>query len=175
MIGNILGLDLATNTSGYTVLTTDGALLEAGVIDTSKEKEMIPKAFLFKTWLTDQAWKGYITKVCVENAITKMSFGSNANTLMKLTQFNILCQYFCFEYFDFMPIGFNVVSARRQFHGESIKRGTDKKQLMLTDVIKRDEKIKEFLFPMKKDKTRYSAKSYDVIDSYVMAYMGLQK
>ena len=91
-MSNILGLDLATNISGYTILKPNGVLLDAGIIDTSKESDIIPKAFLFKTWLTNQSLKGYIGKVCVENALTKMGFGSSANTLLKLTQFNILCQ-----------------------------------------------------------------------------------
>jgi len=168
---NTLGLDLATNVSGYTILNPNGVILEAGVIDTSKKENIIEKSEVFKQWLTDQGIKDYIKSVGIENALTKMSFGSSANTLLKLTQFNILCQYHCYNYFGFFPIGINVRSARRKYHGSPIKRGTDQKELMLQEVVKKDPNIKQFLYPMKKDPNRYSQKSYDIIDSYVIAWM----
>lgn len=91
----VLGLDVSTNCTGYSVLSSrekgEFELLKIGHIDTSKQKDIWEKLDLFKEEISKEIDFSSIDECYIEEALISFHAGaSNPNTITKLVMFNAL-------------------------------------------------------------------------------------
>ena len=93
----ILGLDISTNCTGYTVLSSTGNdfhVLKMGHIDTSNESDIWDKIDLFEKEIWKEVDHLTIDECYIEQALISFHAGaSNPNTITKLVMFNGLVSY----------------------------------------------------------------------------------
>jgi Holliday junction resolvasome RuvABC endonuclease subunit len=108
-----LGLDVASKSTGYTILDTNTLPIEAGLIDTSKTTSMYEYGKImkdhFNTILMKYPNSTWI--VGIEEFIQRHRL-SNATTLFKLCSCNTLASYEITNIFKTEPLRVNVAKAR---------------------------------------------------------------
>ena len=181
--GNLLGLDVSTNIIGYTVLTEEGKMIEAGFCDLDSKKSTVQKAAQFKSTLDEIKAKYHIGAVWIEEPFMMFAKGgSSAQTMAKLSSFNGMIQYACLNVFGFDPDMINANHARKTL-GIKIQReklcGISTKEQILTWV---KLQIPNFDWPTKTLKsgprrglTIPAPSCYDIADSFVVAKSGFVK
>lgn len=175
----ILGLDVSTNCTGYTLLrkikTNDFELLKIGHIDTSKGENIWDKLDIFKREMSEVLKDVTVNIFYVEEALLAFSAGaSNANTITKLVMFNALVSNFIRDRLSQNPNYVKACSARKicgiktaskKSSGKSVKEQTFEQ---VTTRILKDFQIE--LTRTGKPKPH----NFDEIDSFVVALAGLK-
>ena len=167
----ILGLDISTSITGYTVLDRQGKIVVIGHWDTrnkNKFPSLFAKSRFVKEKLLKLALEYDIQNVFIEPALNMFTMGkSSSHTISTLTKFNGIVSWLCYEAFAIDPEYIPAVSARKQC-GISIKKGEKAK-----------EQVMRFLLDNEKDFAVLYTKNgnpkphcYDEADSLVMARAG---
>ena len=169
----ILGLDISTSITGYTVLLNDGRIAEIGHWNT-KDKECYPnlfqKALYIKKQLCALGDEYPLENIFIEPALNMFMMGkSSAHTISTLTKFNGIVSWLCYEEFGIMPEYIPAVSARKKC-GITIKRGEKAK-----------EQVMKFLLDTEPDfRIEYTRTGkpkpycYDEADSLIIAKAGYE-
>jgi len=128
----ILGLDISTSITGYTIL--DGnTILECGMIDLRKKKytDFFDKSVAAKEVLNKLHKKYQIKEIFIEETINVMSKGmSSAHTIMTLNRFNGILSWMCYEIFDIKPKYIACRQARKML-GILVPKGGDAKKIVM--------------------------------------------
>ena len=112
----ILGLDISTSITGYTILDDEGSVIEIGHIDLRKQKDFFDKARACQERFQelDRQSKSWIKKIYIEQSLQSFRSGfSSAQTLSLLSRFNGVLSWICSEIFDTDPEYLAAASARK--------------------------------------------------------------
>ena len=132
----ILGLDVSTSITGYTLLDGDEIILN-GAWDTRKYKNFFDKVVHVKAGL-DKIRKEYgtrITAVYIEQSLQSFRSGfSSAKTLSTLSRFNGIVSWLVFDQYGIQPEYIAATSARK-LCGIKVSRGQKAKQVVLNFLL----------------------------------------
>ena len=128
----ILGLDISTSITGYTLL--DGnTIVECDKLDLRNKKyvDFLDKSVAAKKLIQEIKKKHKVTEVFIEEALTRMGAGmSSAHTITTLQRFNGILSWMCCEVFDIKPKYIACRQARKML-GILVPKGGDAKQIVL--------------------------------------------
>jgi hypothetical protein len=139
----ILGLDISTSITGYTLL--DGKIVvECNKLDLRNKKyvDFFDKSLASKKLLQDIKQKYPVQQIWIEETINVMSRGmSSAHTIMTLNRFNGILSWQCYEIFSIRP---SYVSARqaRKIVGVQIPKGSDAKKCVFDFLLANEPQFK---------------------------------
>ena len=166
----ILGLDISTSITGYTLLDGDKVILN-GAWDTRKYKDFFDKVVHVKAAL-GKIHKQYgkrIAAVYIEQSLQSFRSGfSSAKTLSTLSRFNGVVSWLVFDKYKIKPEYLAATSARK-LCGIKIPRGEKAKPVVLKFLLDNEP---DFVI----DYTRHGnpkPESYDRADSLVIAKAGV--
>ena len=167
----IIGLDISTSITGYTILDLDGQTQEIGHWNFTNKKTfptLFSKALEVRKQLSELDYP--IDYVYIESALSMFAMGrSSASTISLLTKFNGIVSWICYETFGVEPEYIPAVSARKKC-GITIKRGTPAKEQVMKYVL--DNKM---LFSVEYTRTgKLKPRCYDEADSLIIAKAGYQ-
>ena len=172
----ILGLDISTSVTGFTVLNEDGTILHNEAINlTSKKLEtLLQKAKVVKDRLTELKYLYNITDIYIEQSLNAFRPGlSSASVILTLGKMNGIVSWICYEVYGREPEYIPVMTARKAL-GIKVERGANAKEIVLRHIL---DNYPDF-------KVEYTLKGnaakgvYDRADSLVIAvagYKGCQK
>ena len=166
----ILGLDISTSITGYTILDDDGNVVEIGHIDLRKHKDFFDKArhCRDKFEAIDKASKSWIKKIYIEQSLQSFRSGfSSAQTLSLLARFNGVLSWICSDLFDSDPHYIAATSARKAV-GIKVPKGKKAKQVVLQFVVDNEPTFDIQYTRHGNPKAGYT----DRADSYVIAKAG---
>jgi len=133
----ILGLDISTSITGYTLLENDGTLNKIGHIDLRKEKNFFKKARLVEDTLRgiDKESVSWVQRVYIEQSLQSFRSGfSSAQTLSLLSRFNGVVSWLCYDVYNLEPQFLAATSARKTA-GIKVPRGKKAKEVVLQFTI----------------------------------------
>jgi Holliday junction resolvasome RuvABC endonuclease subunit len=169
----ILGLDISTVCTGYSVLDMKGELLEVGFIELNRPPKSPPifydRAILLEERLKELEVKHDIRHVFIEEPIRVKGRNSNSNTIIKLLQLNGIVSLMCYRIFGVEPVHLRVTSARKRARVPQRRGDKDIKH----KVFKRLTEELGYDVPVTKKRTgTFKDYVYDMSDSLLMAYVG---
>ena len=166
----ILGLDISTSITGYTLLREDEVVLN-GAWDTRKFKDFFDKARFVQEGL-DEIFKKYgseIGSVYIEQSLQSFRSGfSSAKTLSTLSRFNGIVSWIVFDKYKIKPEYVAATSARK-LCGIKVPRGQKAKAVVLKFLLDNEP---GFVI----DYTSHGnpkPESYDRADSLIIAKAGV--
>jgi Holliday junction resolvasome RuvABC endonuclease subunit len=131
----ILGLDISTSITGYTILDYEGEILACNHIDMRKEKNFFNKIQMVNARLEDLLVDYDIEHVYIEQSLQSFRSGfSSAQTLSLLSKINGIVSWLCYNLFGGEPNYLAATSARK-LCGIKIRRGQKAKAVSLQFVI----------------------------------------
>jgi Holliday junction resolvasome RuvABC endonuclease subunit len=165
----ILGLDISTSITGYSIVDLDGKIVEIGHWDTrnkNKFTDFYDKAQFIKNKLNELDYP--IDHIFIEPALNMFMMGrSSSHTISTLTKINGIVSWFCYEEFGIKPEYIPAISARKKC-GISIKKGAKAKEQVLAFLLDN-----ESLFHVEYTRTgKPKPHCYDEADSLVIAKAG---
>jgi Holliday junction resolvasome RuvABC endonuclease subunit len=170
----ILGLDISTSFTGFTVLTEDGHILHNEAIDLRKNDSIFKKANKVKERLTEIKNLYNIKDIFIEQSLNAFRPGlSSAQVILLLGKFNGVVSWICYEIFGKEPQYIGASTARKAL-GIKIEKGSDTKTVVLENILKLEPSFKV-------EYTKHGnpvAGVYDRADSLVIAkaaYIQCQK
>ena len=166
----ILGLDISTSITGYTLIDGDKIILNSAW-DTRKYKDFFEKVIHVKAGL-DEVYEQYgkqIRSVYIEQSLQTFRSGfSSAKTLSTLSRFNGIVSWIVFDQYKIKPEYLAATSARK-LCGIKIPRGLKAKAVVLKYLLDNEP---SFVI----DYTSHGNpkhESYDRADSLVIAKAGV--
>ena len=167
----ILGLDVSTSITGYTLLDGDKIILN-GAWDTRKYKDFFEKVIHVKKGLEQiQNEHGeQITAVYIEQSLQSFRSGfSSAKTLSTLSRFNGIVSWLVFDQYKIKPEYIAATSARK-LCGIKVPRGQKAKQVVLKFLLDNEP---SFVIEYTRNGNP-KPESYDRADSIVIAKAGVE-
>jgi len=162
----ILGLDISTSITGYTVLDYEGNILACDHIDLRKEKDFFKKIQIVNSQLEAINDEYEIEQVYVEESL--QSFNRAAGkSLSILSKINGIVSWLCYNMFCGEPKYFGARSARK-LCGITIPRGSKAKMVTFQFVIDNVPGFEVQYTRHGNPKAGYTDRS----DSYVIAKAG---
>ena len=178
----ILGLDVSTSCTGWSILSSDGSLVDIGYIRLGSYETTYRKAAAVKNTLLKIATIHNIESIYIEQNLQAFRSGfSSAKTIDKLARFNGIISYISHEVFKIDPVFLNVNSARKSLGISLIRKkdgGSPTKEQVLKwvtgEILDQD-----YSWPKKTLKSGprkgleiLIPECYDMADAYVMARAG---
>ena len=131
----ILGLDISTSITGYTILDHGGKILACDHIDLRKEKNFFKKIQIVRKRLEDLEGEYPIELVYIEQSLQSFRSGfSSAQTLSLLSKINGIISWLCYNMFYGEPKYLAATSARK-LCGIKIPKGQKAKKVSLQFVV----------------------------------------
>ncbi len=176
----VLGLDISTACTGWSVLDRSSSILDIGFVDTSKEKCIYTKAGRVKRKLVSLMIDYEIDEIFIEQNLQSFRSGfSSANTLSTLSRYNGIISYICFVDVGIKPVFINVNSARKSL-GIKILRKSQGGKHTKEQILEWALSNVDYQWPKKilksgprKGQEIYDPRSYDMIDAYIISAAGL--
>jgi Holliday junction resolvasome RuvABC endonuclease subunit len=176
----ILGLDISTSSTGWSVLDTEGTLVEQSYIRLDKIKNTMAKATEVSSALESIKEKYDITSIFIEENLQMFRPGlSSAKVLITLARFNGMVTLMSYKVFGIEPEFLNV-NAARKLVGLKIDR-KDKSKTTKEKVLEwvDDELDQSYAWPKRTLKSGprkgtevYESGCYDIADAHVIALAG---
>ncbi len=166
----ILGLDISTSITGYTILDSNGNIIVNDIIDlrSKKFKSFFDKASAVKRRLAQLKNEYNIEKVFIEQSLQAFRPGlSSAQVILTLGKFNGIVSWICYELFTLEPEYIGASTARKAL-GIKVERGENAKEI----VLKHIESLNIGFKYEKTPKNNPVAGTFDRADSYVIAKAG---
>jgi len=166
----ILGLDISTSITGFTVLTEEGHILhnEAIRLDSKKFETMFQKAQAVNDRLQEIKHLYNVKKVFIEQSLNAFRPGlSSAQVILTLGKFNGIVSWICYQIFGVEPEYIGASSARKKLEIK-VEKGENAKEIVLKHILSLEPSFK----------VEYTAHgnpkpgTYDRADSYVIAKAG---
>ena len=164
----ILGLDISTSITGYTLIDNSGKVIVNDAIDTRKYKNFFEKAQVVEERLKsiDSSYKP--TQVFIEQSLQSFRSGfSSAKTLSTLSRFNGIVSWMCYKFWDIEPEYIAATSARKKA-GITVPKGVKGKDAVIKYVI---DNVPDVLIEYTKHNNP-KPHCYDKADSWVIAKAG---
>ena len=181
----ILGLDVSTACTGWSILDSEGQLVDMGAIVLSKAKTLYKKAEAVRSIIQDLSIKYDISSIFIEENLQSFRRGfSSAQTLSTLARFNGVVSMVAYDIFKLEPSHINVNFARKSLGIKLVRKskgGAPTKEQIHSWV---DEQLSSgggmFVWPIKTFKSGprkgmqcIDPISYDMADAYVIARAGI--
>lgn len=164
----LIGLDISTSITGYTVLDNDGTVIECDHIDTRNFNDTFSKAECCDLKLNLLFQKYKIESVWIEESLQMFSMGkSSAKTLATLTKFNGIISWIIYDRFGILPNYIPAISARKTC-GIKLEKGKKGKECVM-EHMKNNENWFQIDYTKKDNIKPYC---YDRADSWVIAKAG---
>jgi Holliday junction resolvasome RuvABC endonuclease subunit len=164
----ILGLDISTSITGYTVLDHGGNILTCDHIDLRKEKNFFKKIQIVRKCLEALESEYPIERVYIEQSLQSFRSGfSSAQTLSLLSKINGIVSWICYNMFYGEPKYLAATSARK-LCGIKVPRGQKAKAVSLQFVVDNVPGFEVQYTKHGNPKAGYADRS----DSYVIAKAG---
>ena len=167
----ILGLDISTSITGYTVVDLEGNIIEIGHWNFTNKKKfptLFSKAYEIRNHLLRLGHP--IEHIYIEAALSVFSMGkSSAQTISTLTKFNGIVSWICYDVFDKPPTYFTAQQARK-LNEIKIPKGNNTKKEILAWVL---DKYPTFDVEYT-HKCNPKPKYFDIADAIVIANAGLK-
>jgi hypothetical protein len=111
----LIGLDISTSITGYTILDLNGNLVEMGHFELKKIKgDFWDKVDAMKNHIRDLGKRHELSHVFIEEPLSKFSRGkSSSATISLLMRFNGIISYIIHEYLGLTPAYFSPSGARK--------------------------------------------------------------
>ena len=179
----ILGLDISTSSTGYSLLDGEGSLVDLGYIRLSHLEDIFSKAQRVTEVINSLSDRYRIAKIFIEQNLQAFRPGmSSAKTLITLARFNGIVTYLCYTETGIKPEFINVNTARKTV-GLKIRKqancGKTTKEQVLDWVSSRLNNV-DHQWPVKilksgprKGQTVLESGCYDMADAYVISFAGL--
>lgn len=168
----ILGLDISTSVTGFTVLSDSGDVVLCDYIDLKKCENPFDKARKVQYILEEKVfnrWK--IEQVWIEESLQMFSSGmSSAKTLATLTKFNGIVSWIIWDKWNITPEYIAAVSARKEI-GLTVSKGQRGKDVVMKHMLDKHPWFVVSLGRTGKIKPHF----YDMADSFVVAMAGYIK
>jgi Holliday junction resolvasome RuvABC endonuclease subunit len=132
----ILGLDVSTSITGYTIVD-NGKIILNGAWDTRKYKDFFEKVVHVRDGLEiiRKEYGTRITAVYIEQSLQSFRSGfSSAKTLSTLSRFNGIVSWLVFDQYKITPEYLAATSARK-LCGIKVPRGQKAKQVVLNFLV----------------------------------------
>ena len=164
----ILGLDISTSITGYTILDNDGNIIVCSHIDLRKEKNFFQKCSAVEGRLAAIRNEYFIEHIYVEQSLQSFRSGfSSAKTLSTLARFNGVVSWLVYRILQIEPQYLAATSARK-LCGIKVPRGTKAKQVVIQHIL---DNVPEIQIEYTKQ-NNIKPHCYDKADSWVIAYAG---
>jgi Holliday junction resolvasome RuvABC endonuclease subunit len=166
----ILGLDISTSITGYTLIDEDKVVLN-GAWDTRKYKDFFEKVIHVKAGLDEvnEQYGKEIEAVYIEQSLQSFRSGfSSAKTLSTLSRFNGIVSWLVFDQYKIKPEYIAATSARK-LCGIKIPRGEKAKAVVLKYLLDNEP---GFVIEYTRNGNP-KPESYDRADSLVIAKAGV--
>tara|TARA_Y100001963_G_scaffold54929_1_gene76839 strand:+ start:870 stop:1403 length:534 start_codon:yes stop_codon:yes gene_type:complete len=164
----ILGLDISSSITGYTILNDQGEIMACNHIDLRKEKDLFKKVEIVNSELIEISDHFEIEVVYIEQSLQSFRSGfSSAQTLSLLSKINGIISWLCYNIFQGAPQYLAATSARKAC-GIKVPKGKKAKDVALQFVV---DNVPSF----EVEYTRHGnprAGFADRSDSYVIAKAG---
>ena len=165
----ILGIDVSTSITGYTVLDRKGKIVECGHVDLRKEKNFFGKARLVQESLAHITGYSDIEAVYIEQPFVFFkSGGSSAATMAILQKFNGVVSWICYNLFSLEPKYLKAQEARK-LCDIKVPRGQKAKKVVMNFML---DKVPDFAIEYTRQGNPRPGYT-DRADSYVVAKAGL--
>ncbi len=164
----ILGLDISTSITGYTLIDNSGKVIVNDAIDTRKYKNFFEKAQVVEERLKsiDSSYKP--TQVFIEQSLQSFRSGfSSAKTLSTLSRFNGIVSWMCYKFWDIEPEYIAATSARKKA-GITVSKGVKGKDAVMKYVV---DNVPDVLIEYTKHNNP-KPHCFDKADSWVIAKAG---
>jgi len=164
----ILGLDISTSITGYTLLDSDGQVVEIGHIDLRKTRNFFEKARVVEDKLNDITAFTTLDAVYIEQSLHTFRTGrSSAQTLSLLSKFNGVVSWMCYNLFALEP-QFLAATSARKLCGIKVPKGRKGKEVVFEFVLDTEP-----AFDVEYTKFGNPRPGYgDRADSYIIAKAG---
>jgi len=164
----ILGLDISTSITGYTILDYGGKILVCDHVDLRKEKNFFKKVQIIRKRLEALESEYTIEHVYVEQSLQSFRSGfSSAQTLSLLSKINGIVSWLCYNMFYGEPKYLAATSARK-LCGIKVPKGQKAKAVSMQFVIDNVPNFEVQYTRHGNPKAGYADRS----DSYVIARAG---
>ena len=164
----ILGLDISTSITGYTLLDYEGNILACDHIDLRKEKNFFKKVRIINSHLQTLDDIYEIEQVYIEQSLQSFRSGfSSAQTLSLLSKINGIVSWICYNMFGKEPSYLAAPSARK-LCGIKVPKGQKAKAVSLQFVVDTVAAFEVEYTRHGNPKAGYTDRS----DSYVIAKAG---
>jgi hypothetical protein len=138
----LLGLDISTSITGYTLLDGDKIVL-CDKLDLRNKKyvDFFDKSVAAKRLLQELNKNYKIDAIWIEETLNVLSGKSSAHVIMTLNRFNGILSWQCYETFGIRP---RYLSARqaRKLVGVQIPKGSDAKQCVFNFLLANEPQFK---------------------------------
>ena len=139
----ILGLDISTSITGYTIL--DGTtIIECSKLDLRKKKyvDFLDKSVAAKELLIELNNKYKLSEIYIEETLNVMNKGmSSAHTIMTLNRYNGIVSWLCYEITGIKPQYIACRQARKMV-GILVPKGGDAKAITLKHWLDSEPQFK---------------------------------
>jgi Holliday junction resolvasome RuvABC endonuclease subunit len=165
----ILGLDVSTSITGYTIVD-NGKIILNGAWNTRKYKNFFDKVVHVRDGLEiiRKEYGTRITAVYIEQSLQSFRSGfSSAKTLSTLSRFNGIVSWLVFDQYGIQPEYIAATSARK-LCGIKVSRGQKAKQVVLNFLLDNEP---SFVIEYTRNGNP-KPESYDKADSIVIARAG---
>ena len=164
----ILGLDISTSVTGYTILDEEAKIIKCEAWDLRNKRyfpDLYSKASFIKEELKEIKLNYPIEHVYIEEPFAFFrAGGSTAKTMAKLQAFNGILSWLCHDIFGFSPTHISPAKARK-LNGIKVSRGQKAKEVVLDYLLKNEESFTiEYT-----NKGNPKPVSYDRADSLIIA------
>jgi len=138
----ILGLDISTTITAFTVLDEDGKIVLCEAVRLEKLKDIFIKASNIKKYV-DNLNKTYdIKAIYVEEPLMSFSAGmSSAKTISTLMRFNGIVSWICCDVIGLDPQFISAATARRMY-GVKTEKGRKAKEVVFEAVLDQEPDFK---------------------------------
>ena len=177
----IIGLDISTSITAYTIMNTElplgQRLVKSDSIHLSKIKDSYVKACKVREVFNDLSSEYSIDKIVVEESLQSFRMGlSSAKTLSALTRFNGIVSFFAEDIFQVPCERMNVNSARSRLGIKVDKKSEIPSKEQIREWVMKHDDFKGFDWPMKtlksgprKGQPIFDPACLDIADSAVMS------
>ena len=176
----ILGLDISTSCIGWSLLNSEGGLIDLGYIMLDKQKDLFCKAQKASEDISEISQQYDIIDIFVEENLQSFRSGfSSAKTLSTLAKFNGIISYIVYQITQIKPTFLNVNAARKSVGLKVIraKDGGDPIKEQVIDWV--TQNLNGYSWPERilktgprKGMTVLQKGCYDMADAYVIALSG---
>jgi len=167
----LLGLDISTSITGFTILDKEGEIVYNDALDTRKYKSMLVKAKVIQEKLKEVKKEYKIKSIYIEKSLQSFRSGfSSAKTLSTLSAFNGIVSWMCYNIFKLEPEYLAATSARK-LCGIKIPRGEKAKPVVLNYLLENESKFQVEYTKFGNPKPKY----YDMADSIIIAKAGFRR
>lgn len=138
----ILGIDISTTTTAFTILDQDGKIVLCEAVRLEKLKDIFVKAANIKKFV-EKLNKDYdIRAIYIEEPLMSFSAGmSSAKTISTLMRFNGIVSWICCDVIGLDPQFISAATARKMY-GVKMEKGRKAKEVVFEAVVDREPDFK---------------------------------